>query len=68
MPFDAEGAEHDSEWQIERFEDGPLLDVELEVGSGALEFGPCVERSVEVDAVRGERVGKRNAVAVRELA
>ena len=33
VPLDAEGAEHDPEGQIERFEDRPLLDVELEVAA-----------------------------------
>ena len=69
VPLDAERAEDDAEREIERLEDRPLLDVELEVGGGASRARDRASSArVEVDAVRGERVGKRDAVAVRELA
>ena len=41
-----------------------MLDVELEVRRGALELLPRFERSVEVDAVCGERVRERDPVGV----
>ena len=67
MPLDAEGAEHDSEREVERLEDGALLDVQLEVRRGGVQLRAGVERRVEVDAVRADRVGERDAVAIREL-
>jgi hypothetical protein len=51
VAFDAEGAEDDPEWELHRLEHGPLLDVELEVGSRAGELAVCVERLVEIDTV-----------------
>ena len=64
VALDAEGAEHDAERQVERLEHGALLDVELEVGGRARELRVGVERPVEVDPVRADRVGQRDAVAV----
>ena len=68
MALDAERPEDDAERQVERLEHGALLDVQLEVGGGRVELRAGVERRVEVDAVRGERVRKRDPVAIRELA
>ena len=67
VALDAERAEDDAEREVERLEDGPLLDMELEVRGGRHELGARIERAVEVDAVRCERVGERDAVAIGEL-
>ena len=66
-PLDPERPEHDAERQVHRLEHRPLLDVQLEVSECALELLPCIQRPVEVDAVRGDCVGKRHAVRVAEL-
>jgi hypothetical protein len=55
MPLDAVGAEDDAEWQIERLEDGTLLDVQLEVGGRRAELAARVDGRVELDAVRRAR-------------
>ena len=68
MALDAERPEHDSERQVERLEDGALLDVELEVGGRRLELRPRFERAVEIDSVLGERVRERDSVPVGQLA
>ena len=68
VALDAEGAEHDAERQVERLEHRPLLDVELEVGRRVFELRARLERAVEVDAVRGERVRERDPVRVAPLA
>ena len=65
--LDPVGAEHGTQWDAHCFEDGPLLDVELEVGRRGRELRVCVECSVEVDAARGERVGERDPVPVGQL-
>ena len=67
VTLDAERAEDDAEGKPERLEDGPLLDVQLEIGGCGFELGPSVERRIEIDTVRRERVGQRDAVAVDEL-
>ena len=67
VPLDAEGAENDAERQVHRLEHGPLLDVELEIGGRALELGPRFDRAVQVDAVRIQRLGKPDPVAVAQL-
>ena len=54
--------------EVQRLEHRALLDVELEVGRRALELGVRLERTVEVDAVRADRVGQRDAVTVDERA
>ena len=64
MALDAERSENDAERQVHRFQNRPLLDVQLEVRRGTLELGARVERPVEVDAVRPQGVGKRDAVRV----
>ena len=48
--------------------DGALLDVQLEVGSRALELAAGFNGVVEVDAVLGERVRQGDAVGVAALA
>ena len=68
VALDAEGAEHRAERKVERLEHRPLLDVQLEVGGRRLELSARLERAVEVDAVRGQRVGQRDPVTVDELA
>ena len=65
--LDAERAEHDAERQVERLEHRALLDVELEVGGGALELGVRVECAVEVDAVGTDRVGSETPSRSIEL-
>ena len=67
MTLDAEGPQHDPEREVERLEDGALLDVQLEVGRGGVQLRAGTERRVEVDAVRADRVGERHAVSIREL-
>ena len=56
--LDPVGAEDGAEGDTHRLEHGALFDVELEVGSRALELAPRVERPVEVDAACGERFGQ----------
>ena len=51
MALDSERAEDDPERKVHRLEHRPLLDVELEVGGGALELRTRLERAVELDAV-----------------
>ena len=59
--------EHDAERQVQRLEHRSLLDVQLEVGGRALELRARLERPVELDAVRAQRVGQRDAVGVVPL-
>ena len=68
MALDAEGAEHDAERQVEGLQHRPLLDVELEVGRRVLQLRARLERAVEIDAVRRERVRQRDPVRVAALA
>ena len=49
--LDAECPEHHPERQVERLEDGPLLDVQLEVRRRILELRTRLERAVELDPV-----------------
>src|ERR687885_1172038 len=51
VALDAEGAEDDAEREPQRLEHRALLDVQLEVGSRAVELTPRLGRPVEVDAV-----------------
>ncbi len=51
VALDAKRSQHDTEWQIQRLEHRPLLDVELEVGGGTGELAVRVECRVEVDIV-----------------
>ncbi len=67
VPLDPERAEHDAEREIHRLQDRALLDVQLQVGSRVLELAPRVERRVEIDAVRADRVGERDPVRVAAL-
>ena len=64
VPLDAERPEHDAEREVERFEHGPLLDVQLEIGDGAFELAARVERRVELDPVLAQCVRKRDPVCV----
>ena len=64
VALDAERAEHDAEREVHGLEHRPLLDVELEIGDGVRELRAGLGRAVEIDAVRGERVRKRDAVRV----
>jgi len=52
MPLDAERPQDDPEREAEALEDGPLLDVQLEVGGCGIELGARCQRGVEIDAVR----------------
>jgi hypothetical protein len=52
----------------QRLEHRPLLDVQLEVGAGALELPPRLLRPVEVDAVLAQRVLPADPVGVGALA
>ena len=58
VALDSERSEDDAEREPERLEHRPLLDVELEVGGRRVELRARVERRVEIDAVRGERIGE----------
>ncbi len=66
--LDAEGAEDDAEREVERLEHRPLLDVELEIRGSASSCDARLERTIEVDVERPDRIGQRDAVAVDELA
>src|SRR5262249_33287389 len=68
VTLDAEGAEHDAEGQAQRLEHRALLEVQLEIGRRILELRARVESPVEVDAVRGERIGPENAAGIAPLA
>ena len=68
MALDAEAAEHHAERQVHPLEHRALLDVQLEVGHRPGEPLAGLAGAVEVDAVGGERVGQRDAVAVGEAA
>src|SRR5436189_251072 len=64
----AERAEHRAERQVEIEEHRPLLDVELDVGRGALELSPALPRALEVDSMPAQCLGKRDAVLVLQAA
>ena len=68
VALDSEGAEDDTERQVERLEHRPLLDVELEVRRGAFELSSRLESAVEIDAVLGQRVRQGDPVGVAPLA
>ena len=68
MALDAEGAQDDAERQVERLEHRPLLDVQLQIGGGALELRARVERAVEIHAVSGHGVGKRRTAGIHPRA
>ena len=68
VALDAEAAEHHAERQVHPLEHRALLDVQLEVGGGAGEPLARPRRRGRGDAVGGERVGQRDAVAVGEAA
>ncbi len=67
VALDAEGAEHDAERQVHPVEDGPLLDVQLQVGDGVLQLPPGLVDPVEVDAVLLQGRGQGDAVFVLEV-
>src|SRR4249920_1803190 len=67
VALDAEGSEYDSEREIQRLENGALLDVELEIGGRRFELIARFEGVVEIDSVTGERVRQRDAVPVGQL-
>ena len=67
MALDAERPEHDAEREVHALEHRPLLDVQLEVGGGVLELTRRLGRAVEVDPVRSDRIGQRDAVGVGQL-
>jgi len=56
VALDAERPEDDAEREVERLEDWPLLDVELQVRDRRFELAPRLERAIEIDPVLGERV------------
>ena len=68
VALDAESAEDSPEWAIEIEKDRALLDVQLEIGSGVLEFFAALFYFFEIDSVFGERGGKRDALFVFEPA
>jgi hypothetical protein len=57
-------AEDDAERKVHGLEHRALLDVELEIGGGACELRTSLGRAVEVDAVLGKRVRKRDSLRV----
>ena len=61
VPLDPERPEHDAQRQAHRLEHRPLLDVQLEVGGGALQLRARLQRAVELDAVLAQRIGQRHA-------
>ena len=68
MTLDPERSQDRAEREIERLENGSLLDVELEVRRRRLQLASSLERTVEVDVVLAERVRKGDAVPVTKLA
>jgi hypothetical protein len=64
VTLDAERPDHGPERESERLEHRPLLDVELEVGGGALELSSTFPCPVELDAVLGQSVRKGDAFLV----
>ena len=68
MTLDPEGSQDRAEREIERLEDGTLLDVELEVRRRCLQLASSLERTVEVDVVLAQCVRKGDAVPVTKLA
>ena len=66
VPLDPEGAENRAQREFETLEHRPLLDVEFEVGGYVAQPVACSERSINVDAVRGQRIGQGDAVAVAQ--
>jgi hypothetical protein len=64
VALDPECAEHHAERDVHRLEHGALLDVELQVGGGALELSAGVDGGIEVDSLAREHLGQRVAVCV----
>ncbi len=64
VTLDPERSQNRAEWEIERLEDGALLDVELEVRRRCLQLASSLERTVEVDVVLAQCVRKGDAVPV----
>ena len=67
VTLDTEGAEHDTEREVQRLEHRSLLDVQLEIGGSALELPAGVGRAVEVDPERADGVRQADAVPVDQL-
>ena len=60
----AEGAEDDTEREIQRLEHRPLLDVQLQVRRSCRELRVRVGRASKVYAARSECVGEDHAVSI----
>src|SRR5919112_846869 len=68
VTLDTESAEHHPERKVHPLQDGPLLDVQLQVGDGVLHLPPRLVDAVEVNAMLLERIWEGDAVAVFEVA
>ena len=67
VPLNPERPQDDAERQVERLEDGPLLDVELQVAGGAVELLPRLEGAVAYGRDKLERKGL-DAIVVNDIA
>jgi hypothetical protein len=67
VTLDSVGAQHSAQRQVHRFQYRSLLDVELEIRGSVLELPPGLGRAIEVHAVRADRFGQRDSVAVGQL-
>ncbi len=69
VPLDAKGPEHGAGGPLHRLEHRPLLDVQLEIGTGVdgLQFLPRVDHAIEQDAVLGQRIHQPGALAILQV-
>ena len=68
MTFHAESSQHRAEWQIQIQQHRPLLDVQLDVTGGVLQFLARIFHALEINAHVLERVGKFDALFVHKAA
>ena len=64
VPFDAKGAKHGSERQIQIEQYVSLLDMQLDIRFGILQLPATVLQAFEVDAVLGQCIDQGNAIFV----
>ena len=64
VTFDAECSDHRRQWPIQVEQHRTLFDVQFEIGRGIVEFFAAIFHLLEVDSVRFERGGKRDAFLV----
>src|SRR5271155_5866970 len=64
MTFHPLGAEHDAEWKMHIFKNGPLLDMQLQIGSCIAAFSASVTDPVDINITAPESVLQANSIEV----